>query len=31
MAGLLPLAPDVLDGMLWMEDGASGELNATGR
>ena len=27
LAGLLPLAPEVLDGLLWMEDGAGGKLN----
>ena len=28
LAGLLPLAPETLDGLMWMEDGVSEELNA---
>ena len=28
LAGLLPLEAEVLDGLLWMEDGARGKLNA---
>ena len=26
LAGLLPVAPDVLDGLLWIEDGAREEM-----
>ncbi len=28
LSGLLPLAPETLDGLMWMEDGASEALNA---
>ena len=28
LAGLLPLTPETLGGLLWMEDGAGEELNA---
>ena len=28
LAGLLPLAPETLDGLLWLEDGAGEELNS---
>lgn len=28
LAGLPPLAPETLDGLMWMEDGASEEINA---